>query len=590
MAANASHSELTCRAVVAGLFVGCLIGASNVSVGLKIGLTFGATTTAAVLPFALFRTLRRFLSRPFGPRENMIATTAGSSAGSMATAAGVISFIPALAMTGVHLSFFELIVWTLSTASLGVLFAVPLRRQMIIIEKLKYPSGTAAAETITAMYASGDTALSKAHVLLLAALASAALKLLLSLKPLGLGSLELLSFDDVGLATVGLAGVAFATLRLGFSLSPMLLGAGVFIGKRTGWSLFVGSIFAWGIMAPLLTLAGVIAAGDAAQTYTNVLRWLVWPGAAMMVAAGLTSLVFQHGMVGRAISSLRGSGPKSADDDSPAPMSARAWLLAILAVTLVTLTLGWLLFGIQPWLGLVAILVSFVMAVIAVRATAETDLNPVGPMAKVTQLVYGALDPGNVTTNLLAAGITAAGALQAGDLMHDLKAGYLLKVSARRQVIAQLLGVGVGVFAVVGAYEVLSAAYPIPGDTFTGPAVQSWYAVAHVLTQGLAALPTGAPLAALVAALIGVCLTCLSRIPRVAPYLPSPVALSIACLVPASYAWTLWAGSLIPGLLSRRRPELAERIAAPLASGLIAGEGLMMVIVALLLLLGVPWV
>jgi putative OPT family oligopeptide transporter len=584
-----SASELTPRALAAGLFVGCLVGASNVTIGLKGGLTFGATMTAAVLPFALFRVLERFLARPFGPRENMIATTAGSAAGSMATAAGVISFVPALAMTGVHLSPAALTLWTLTTASLGVLFAVPLRRQMIIVEKLKYPSGTAAAHTITAMYAAGDDALSKARVLLVAAAVSSGVSLLFALKPLGLEWLELISFDDVGLAALGAAGVGYATLRLGLNVSPMLLGAGVLVGRRTGLSLFFGSIAAWAIGAPLLIDLGVIAAGDTATTYTNVLRWLVWPGAAMMVAAGLTSLVYQRRFLSRALQSLRRPSAIDPMDDSPDPMSARTWLLLICPVALATTMLAWFLFDIPPWMGLIAILVSFVMAVVAVRATAETDLNPVGPMAKVTQLVYGALDPGNVTTNLMAAGITAAGASQAGDLMHDLKAGYLLKVSARRQIIAQLAGVGVGVFAVVGAYEVLAATYPIPGDTFAGPAVQSWYAMARVLTLGVAALPAGAGVAAGSAALLGVLLTILSREPRLARYLPSPVALSIACLVPAAYAWTLALGSLIPGLMNRCRTGLADRFAAPLASGLIAGEGLMMVLVALFKVLGVPW-
>jgi len=230
------------------------------------------------------------------------------------------------------------------------------------------------------------------------------------------------------------------------------------------------------------------------------------------------------------------------------------------------------------------------MAVLAVRATAETDLNPVGPMAKVTQLVYGALDSGNVTTNLMAAGITAAGALQAGDLMHDLKAGFLLKVSARRQIIAQFCGVGVGTFAVVGAYEVLVRTYQIPGNVFTAPAVQSWYAVARVVTQGIAALPAGAAVAALIAAVFGVLFICLARLPRLAAYMPSPIALSIACLVPASCAWTLWLGAMIPGLVARRHPDFGEHHATSLASGLIAGEGLMMVAVALLMLVGVPWV
>jgi putative OPT family oligopeptide transporter len=158
-----NHSELTFRAVLSGLFVGCLIGASNITIGLKIGWTFGASITAAVVSYAIFRSFAGALRRPYTSKENLITATAGSSAGTMASAAGLTASIPALELILKEqgqplLTFPQLILWGLGIAFLGVFFAVPLRKQMVVVEKLKYPTGTAAAETIKAMYASGEEA------------------------------------------------------------------------------------------------------------------------------------------------------------------------------------------------------------------------------------------------------------------------------------------------------------------------------------------------------------------------------------------------------------------------------------------------
>jgi OPT family oligopeptide transporter len=241
-------------------------------------------------------------------------------------------------------------------------------------------------------------------------------------------------------------------------------------------------------------------------------------------------------------------------------------------------------------MAVLAILLSFVFCSIAVHAVGETDINPSGPMAKITQVIYGFLDPGRISTNVMTAGITAAGASQAADLMSDLKAGHLLGASVRRQVLAQLAGIGCGVFVVVGVYKALAAAYPIPGEDFTAPSVQSWYAVARVLAGGLETLPPGALEAAAAAGALGIFLTLLGRNQRIAAWLPSPVALGIAFLVPAYYAWGIFLGALITWGVGKKKPEATGKYSTSLASGLIAGEGVMMVVVALLMILGVSWV
>ncbi|TKJ38380.1 hypothetical protein CEE37_12735 [candidate division LCP-89 bacterium B3_LCP] len=593
-----TYSELTFRAVVSGLFVGCLIGASNICIGLKIGWTFGASITAAVISFAIFKTISGTLSRPYTDKENLITATAGSSAGTMASAAGLTASIPALELIlqeqgKAPLTYGQLILWGIAIAFLGVFFAVPLRKQMIVIEKLKYPTGTAAAETIKAMYASGAEAVKKAKMLFYAAIFAGLFKLVMSIKPLGLTSLEDLSFNDFGLSW-GVLGLGFAILTIGINLSPMMLGAGILIGPKVGWSLLGGSILAWGIITPILNHMGLIEYSGGTTIYRDALKWILWPGVACMVAAGFTSLALQYKTIARTFTSLKKvtAGSKAADeeDDAPDPFPMSWWFIGMSLATALTATIAYLYFGIPIWMGILAVILSLFIASVAVRATGETDINPVGAMGKITQVVYGLLDPGKITTNLMAAGITAAGASQAGDLMHDLKAGYILKVSIRKQVITQLIGVVTGIFVAAAVYRLLTAAYEIPGETFAGPAVVAWHLMAKVLAEGVSSLEPSALWAAVVGALFGIIVTIMHKVKGIAKWLPSPVALGIAFIVPAYYSVAMWLGAILTYMCNRKNPQAVDSYGASLASGLIAGEGLMMVLIALLLILGVSWV
>jgi OPT family oligopeptide transporter len=598
-----SPSELTLRAVISGLFVGSLIGASNVCIGLKIGWTFGASITAAVISFAIFRGLSPFLRMPYGAKENLITATAGSAAGTMASAGGFVACIPALEMyfknnpgTGHPLVYGQLVIWAVSIAFLGVFFAIPLRKQMVVREKLRYPTGTAAAETIKAMYASGAEAVMKARILMYAALIAASIKMLYSIKPLGLGRYENLSLDDFGWTTAAILGITLVAMKIGINMSPMMIGAGILVGPKVGWSLFGGSVLAWGIIAPILFHNGTLTFTTEAAAYNAAFRWVLWPGVACMVAAGFCSLGLQYEVIGHTFTSFKklvlGQKVESTvdEDDAPDPFPIKWWAVGMIFATTLTTVLAHVYFGIAIWMGIVAVILSFIIASISVRATGETDINPIGAMGKITQAVYGALDPGMIPTNLMAAGITAAGASQAGDLMHDLKAGYILRVSIRRQVVAQLCGVVVGVFTAAAVYRLLTAAYTIPGEDFSGPAVSAWYAMAELMAKGLKSLPAGAMPAAVIGAVVGTLLPILAKIKGLGKWLPSPIALGIAFMVTPYSAMAMWLGALLTSLYKSRNPEAVDRYGASLASGLIAGEGLMMVVVATLLILGVSWV
>jgi OPT family oligopeptide transporter len=413
-----NHSELTARAVIAGLFVGSLIGASNVCIGLKIGWTFGASITAAVISFAIFKILAGSLKTPYNAKENLITATAGSAAGTMASAGGFVACLPALELyrrqelgPGHELTYMQLVIWAVAVAFLGVLFAVPLRKQMIVREKLRYPTGTAAAETIKAMYASGTEAIKKAKLLFIAAGIAAVVKVLYSVKPFHLGFIEDFSFDDIGLASLGILGISFAALKIGLNLSPMMLGAGILIGPKVGWSLAGGAVIAWGIITPLLFKYGIVEYTTDAAVYKTAFRWVLWPGVACMVTAGFTSLAMQYKVIGHTFSSFKkamknkGTTAVADPDDAPDPFPMAWWAVLLVLACILTTTLAYIYFDIAVWMGVLAIALSFLIASIAVRATGETDINPIGAMGKITQVVYGALDPGRIPTNLMAAGI-----------------------------------------------------------------------------------------------------------------------------------------------------------------------------------------
>ncbi|MEW6282876.1 MAG: OPT/YSL family transporter, partial [Candidatus Eremiobacterota bacterium] len=224
---------------------------------------------------------------------------------------------------------------------------------------------------------------------------------------------------------------------------------------------------------------------------------------------------------------------------------------------------------------------------IAVRCTGECDINPIGGMGKVTQLVYGALAPGHMGANLMCAAITGAGASKAGDIMHDLKTGYMLGGSPRKQVIAQLFGVASGILVCVPIYLLFERAFEIGGEKLPAPAAHAWRAMAEVLSQGLSALPPHSLSAVLVALVAGALIPLIRHLwKRSRPYMPSGMALGIAFIVQPYYSFTMCAGALLYLLWQRKHRAAALALGFSLASGLIAGEGLVGVLTAILKLMG----
>lgn len=210
-----------------------------------------------------------------------------------------------------------------------------------------------------------------------------------------------------------------------------------------------------------------------------------------------------------------------------------------------------------------------------------------GGVGKVTQLVFGGISPGQITTNLMSAGITNGGAAQAGDMMQDLKTGYLLGASPRKQFGAQLIGILAGVGFVVAAYEIFTRAYKLGSDEVPAPAAFAWKAMAELLVDGFGALPPYAPVAVAIATTVGIILPILRRVERFKPYVPSGLAMGIAFIIPPDNSLVMFYGLAIWLIWKWLWPAAAEKYTFAVASGMIAGEGLIGIFNAGLTIAGV---
>lgn len=578
--ADDPNKALSFRAIVTGILIGVAVAAMNVNFGLRTGWTQGGTIFAAILSISVFKIIRPL--RVFTKSEACICTTTASAVGTMASAAGLIACIPALKLLGHTYSVWELFLWGMSVAYFGVYFAVPMRRQLIEVEELRYPSGTATAETIKAMFVEGQETIKKAKVLSITAFLSGIYVLIVFFFPF---------IQQPPLPAI--------LMKYGFILyfNPMLIGGGMLSGARACTSLLAGSIVGWGILAPIVEYyrwsPGPVMEFDGAR------GWILWVGVSVMTIDSLMTLVFSIPMmfqgalaiIRRIIMVFRKTRDIQVDDSREGDVPFWWWSIGLLLSTILLTLVGQFYFSIQFYFVWLAIPLSALLSLIAARCSGETDINPVGGMGKVTQLVFAGVAPRQITTNLLSAGIVAAGASQCGDMMQDLKVGYLLKVHANKQFIAQCIGIFFGILVCIPIYKLFDSAYKIGGEQIPAPAAQAWKSVAVILSQGLGSLPTHSPWGMLAGGILAVILSITYRFvgwvnKGYAQYIPSALAFGIGFIVPPKQAITMFMGALGLSFWNILQPEVAESYYFAISSGLVSGEGLMAVVIAIMRLIG----
>jgi putative OPT family oligopeptide transporter len=577
--------QLTVRAIVAGMVIGGALALCNIYAGLKVGWGFNMSITAALIGFGVFSAgTALFRTRPFGILECNINQTSASAA-AYVSSAGLVSAIPALTLvTGQELSWPMLSLWSFSVCVVGVVVAVGLRRQMLLVDKLPFASGIAAAQTLKEMYARGAEAMGRVRALLGAAAVASAVKLaetIFKIPKLALpGAVPLKGAEGVA------AVPAAASLKnLTFALDPalMMVAVGAIVGMRASASLLLGAVIGWGFITPYAISQGWAQTGAPdAPWFSGVVTWLLWPGVAMMVTSSLTSFAFSWRSMLNAFKSKAGAAGPAVD----AGEVSRTWFWrGLVAVLLLSVLLQVVLFGISAHIAVIGVLLTFALAVVAGRVAGETAITPVGPMGKVTQLVFGILAPASPAANLMAANVTGGAASQCGDLLHDLKAGYLLGAKARLQALAQLFGIIAGALVGSAAYLII---IPNPKEQlltaeWPAPAVAQWKAVAEVFAKGFDSMPGGAVGAMIIAGGLGLVLAVGEKLlpKNVATWIPSPSAMGLALVIPAWNSISFFIGAAAALVAAKLFKSWAARFVVVIASGIIAGEGLTGVGIAL---------
>ena len=586
-----SMPQLTVRAIVMGSFLGGFMSLSNLYIGLKTGWALGVAITSCILSFTIYRTLMaafpRFFKTEMSILENNCMQSTATAAG-YSTGGTMVSAIAAyLIVTGHHIPWPVLTWWTFFLAALGVFMAIPMKRQMVNIEQLRFPSGIAAAETLRSLHSKGTEAAEKARSLGYAGLFGGVIAWLRDAgRPAFLAIPSTLNFPG------SLGGIPLAKWTISMEPSTIMIAAGAIMGWKVAWSMLFGAFINYGVLAPAMVKAGAI---DATQLgYKEIVRWSTWTGGSLMATSGLLMFALQWRTVLRAFSGLGSlfSSKKTQKTDDPLARIEvpPSWFLAGTVFSgLGCIAVLYHCFGTTLFMGVVAVALTFFLSIVACRATGETDTTPVSAMGKLTQLTFGVLAPSNMTTNLMTASVTAGAAGAAADLLTDLKSGYLLGANPRKQFIAQFLGIFPGLLVVVPAFYILVPDAASLGTAhWPAPSALVWAAVAKLLASGFSALHPTARMGLLIGGMIGIAIPLLEKLlpESFEPYLPSAMGLGLSMIIPFFNSLSFFIGAAISLLLEKKRPRIAEKYVITVASGLIAGESLVGVAIALLVAAG----
>ena len=586
-AAPARGGELTPQALFAAAIVAAIMGLSYPYMVLKLGFGPNVSIVSAFFGFVILSVVAR---KSYDRWQNNIVQTAGTSAAQTAFMCGVLAAFDMLRSSKVvvfHVNPTPLqtFLWLTCASLLGVLLAVPMRKHFIVDEQLAFPDGMAAAETLLVLdpprgLARTDPAwitARRAAIVLGAGLLASALMMLLRADGL------IFSFIPEGWAppagfVLGAAGASFAlaTMGVGASYSLLSIGTGLLVGLRVNFWMLVGGVLAW-IVLPLLLIQSHVLPDHA--TRTQVLYWVMWPGIGMIMAGGMAVLALRWKLLAEAFRSLRSAGTGSTEF----PLR---WVLIGVAVLSAALCLvQYAFFGLPVWMSILGILLAVPLMLVGLRALGETNWGPIGALSNLSQGIFAMLAPGNVLAGMMGNASTGTIAVTSEGLMQDYRAGYLIGSTPRSMTIAQLLAAPIGAGALALVYPLLVKTYGIVGEhaQLAAPGARRTAGFAELLAGGADKLPQSALWAMLAFAILGVAFAVLEMRPGWKRWVPSPTGLSLGMLLPFAAVATLFVGGLGGAIWQRYRPKSAASYLVPLASGLIAGEAMMAVLIPLLL-------
>lgn len=572
--------EFTAVSVILGALLAVVFGGANAYLGLRVGMTVSASIPAAVISMGI---IRKILRRDSILENNMVQTI-GSAGESVA--AGAIFTLPALFMwadeglCGVP-SLVEIGLIALCGGVLGVLFMVPLRSALIVKEHgvLTYPEGQACAEVLIA----GEEGGAKASTVFA-----------------GLGIAAVYKFAADGLklfpSEVAWDIPAYKGSGIGMDVLPALAGVGYICGVKVSSYLFTGGVTAWFVLMPLIALFGGDAVLFPADVTVNALiardggvsnlwgAFIRYIGAGAVLAGGVMSLIGSLPLIVRTFKEAvggygkgGGGGALRTDRDLPMPALLAGVLLAAVALWLIP-SIPLNLFG-----AFVVVIFGFFFATVSSRMVGliGSSNNPVSGMAIATLLISTLLlkAAGNDGINGMIAAITIGGvicviAAISGDTSQDLKTGFLVGATPRKQQMGEIVGCVAAAIAIGGIMYLLSAAWSYGSNDLPAPQAMLMKMVVEGVMGGN--LPWNL-------VLTGVFIAVVARVLGI-PVLPFAIGLYL----PIYLSTPIMAGGLLRWYLERRgyRSEKARNDCVQsgvlYASGLIAGEGVVGILLAVL--------
>ncbi len=584
--ASESPAEFTIKAIGLGILFGIIFGAANAYLGLRAGLTVSTSIPIAVMTVAMFRVLARF-GRSGTLLEANIAQTTGSASSSLAS--GVIFTLPALFMWGMPPSLLQMTVLALCGGLLGVLFMIPLRQLLIEREhaRLPYPEGTAAAKVLIASEVGGRLARLIAMGLAVGALGKLLTGWLRVVPDMVTLKLPLLRKAEVGM-----------------DVSAALFGVGWILGLRIAAVMVSGGLLAWVVIIPMIDLWGqsrvdpvypelvkTISSMSAGEIWSRYIRYI---GAGAVAAAGILTLIRTLPMMFASFRSSAGELGRRVGGEPAAPvvvlprtqqdLPLKVILIGLVAVIAV-LALVPAAFGSIGGVGtrtvaaLCVAMFAFFFTTVAARIVGMVGVtsNPTSGMTIASLLgtaflflLLGWTDLNGKAGALMVGCVVAIAASISGDMSQDLKTGYLLGATPRRQQTAQLIAVltsavfvCLSVLLLAGTFGFGTADLPAPQATLMKLVIDG------VIDQALPWHLVG----------IGVAIAIAAELLRV-PSLPFAVGiyLPVAAITP------IFLGGLLHWLLTRRRDAPTAQARGErgvlIASGLVGGEGLLGVALA----------
>ena len=442
------YRELTVAAVVFGVLIGAVMTAAFTYVALKLGFTLSGSTVAAILGFAVLRGVLRRGSII----ENNINQTVAS--GVNTASAGVAFTLPALYIMGEDFNVWSVVVAAVAGAFLGMVVIIPLRKQMIELERLRFPSGIAVASLLRSPGAGAR----QAKLLLGGFAVSASIHL-----ATGLGVLpEELNFG----LWMGLP----AWVSLSIAVSFASLGAGMLSG-RGGLPFVFGGMLAWWLIAPVAVTAGLVptvAEMTAIRSHSGYDEWVTWDvlygqmlrplGIGILIGGALSGVVASFPALKSAVTSLRNASRTGGGGSDELPMQVLtggigvAFLVLFGAAVMADPSLG---VGRQLLIAVVGTVWLALAGLIVAQATGMTDISPMSGMSLIGVTLMFFLSGGNVVPAIILGVAVCIGIGQCADMMGDLKSGHLIGAKPKKQQLAQLMVCWVGVPVAVGTVVLL---------------------------------------------------------------------------------------------------------------------------------------